>query len=112
MKIQKIQKIIIINFEKTKEKENEIQSTCIQPNENALKNDACITPTDKPNGKISINNASKEELMNLPGIGESKAISIIKYREENGNFATIEDIKNVSGIGDSLFDKIKDYITV
>ena len=50
--------------------------------------------------------------MNLPGIGESKAISIIKYREENGNFATIEDIKNVSGIGDSLFDKIKDYITV
>ena len=64
------------------------------------------------NKLLSINNASKDELMNLPGIGESKAISIIKYREENGNFATIEDIKNVSGIGDSLFDKIKDYITV
>ena len=61
---------------------------------------------------ISINKATKDQLMSLPGIGESKAISIIKYREEQGLFNSIEDIKNVSGIGDSLFDKIKDYITV
>lgn len=61
---------------------------------------------------ISLNTATKEQLMSLPGIGESKAISIIKYREEKGSFTTIEDIKNVSGIGDSLFAKIKDYITI
>lgn len=62
--------------------------------------------------KISINTATKEELLTINGIGESKADSIIKYREENGNFKTIEDIKNVSGIGDSLFEKIKEYITI
>ena len=50
--------------------------------------------------------------MTLSKIGESKANSIIEYRESNGDFKTIEDIKNVSGIGDSLFESIKDYITV
>ena len=49
--------------------------------------------------------------MTLTGIGDSKAEDIIKYREENGLFKTIEDIKNVSGIGDSLFAKIKENIT-
>lgn len=61
---------------------------------------------------ININTASTEELMNITGIGESKAKSIIQYREENGNFKVIEDIKNVSGIGDALFEKIKGSITV
>ena len=51
-------------------------------------------------------------MIKLPSIGESKADKIILYREENGLFKSIEDIKNVSGIGDSLFEKIKDYITV
>lgn len=60
---------------------------------------------------ISINNATKEELMSISGIGESKADSIIEYRKEN-EFKSIEDIKNISGIGDSLFEKIKNYITV
>ena len=48
--------------------------------------------------------------MTLPGIGESKADNIIKYREEFGEFKKLEDIKNVSGIGDSAYSKIKDYI--
>lgn len=61
---------------------------------------------------ININTATKEELLTIAGIGESKADAIISYREENGIFESIEDIKNVSGIGDSLFEKIKDYITV
>lgn len=61
-------------------------------------------------GKININNASKEELMSLPGIGESKADKIIEYRQNN-KFNSIEDIKNISGIGDSIFEKIKDNIT-
>ena len=62
--------------------------------------------------KVSINTASKEELMTISGIGESKANAIIKYREENGNFESIEDIMNVSGIGDALYEKIKDNITI
>ena len=61
---------------------------------------------------ININTASKEELMTLSGIGETKAISIINFRETNGLFTCIEDIKNISGIGDALFEKIKDNITV
>lgn len=61
---------------------------------------------------VNINTATKDELMNISGIGESKAISIISYREEVGCFSTIEDIMNVSGIGESLFEKIKNNITV
>ena len=67
---------------------------------------------DKEDEIVNINTATKEELLSITGIGESKANNIIKYREENGNFESIEDIKNVSGIGDSLFEKIKDYIKV
>ena len=60
---------------------------------------------------ININTASIDELMKLNGIGEKTALKIVVYRQEN-KFETIEDIKKVSGIGDSLFAKIKDYITV
>lgn len=60
---------------------------------------------------VSINTATKEELMTLPSIGESKANNIIEYRNIN-KFTKIEEIKNVSGIGESLFEKIKDYITI
>lgn len=63
-------------------------------------------------GKVNINSATKEELMNLPGIGESRADSIIKYREKNGDFQTIEDIMQVSGIKEALFEQIKDLIKV
>lgn len=99
------------DFEKIKETEKIVQEKCIKKDENALKNDACITDSVKTSGKVSINTATKEELMSLTGIGDSKAEDIIKYREENGLFKTIEDIKNVSGIGDSLFAKIKENIT-
>ena len=61
---------------------------------------------------ININTADVEELDLLPGIGEKLAESIISYRTENGFFQTIEDIKNVPKIGDSIFEKIKDYITI
>ena len=59
---------------------------------------------------VNINTASKEELMTLPGIGESRADSIIAYREDNGGFKSIQDIMKVSGIKDAAFEKIKDYI--
>lgn len=89
-------------------------------------NNACITEEDEkakldekeentaetPMGKININTADKTTLQTLDGIGETKAKAIIEYRNKNGNFKTIEDIKNVSGIGDSVYEKIKDNITV
>jgi competence protein ComEA len=82
-------------------------------------NDACINNgkeenTDSTNktNKISLNTATKEDLMTLPGIGESKALAIIEYKNNNGLFKNIEDIKNVTGIGDSVFDKIKNLIAL
>jgi len=79
-------------------------------------NDACIendtSNSDSTTTLISINNGTKEELMTLTGIGESKANAIITYRNENGNFTDINQIKDVSGIGDSIFDKIKKNITI
>ena len=70
--------------------------------------------TDKNdlNSKVNINTATQEELDTLPGIGESTANKIINYREENGKFKSIEEIKEVSGIGDSKFEQIKDLIEI
>lgn len=61
---------------------------------------------------VNINTASEEELQKLSGIGSSIATKIVAYRKENGKFNTTEDIKNVSGIGDSKFEKIKNNICV
>ena len=62
--------------------------------------------------QVNINTATKEELMTIGGIGESKATQIISYRETNGPFQKIEDIMNISGIKEGIFSKIKDYMTV
>ena len=62
--------------------------------------------------KININTASKEELMTLPGIGESKAMAILAYRQENGAFSTLEELKKVEGIKDAVFAKIRLYIEI
>lgn len=103
----------VADFAKTKEQEAIIQEKCQQKDENALKNDACIceeTPNDTK--LLSINKATLEEFTKLPGIGEAKAQDIINYREANGEFKSIEDLKNISGIGESIFAKIKDLITL
>ena len=63
-------------------------------------------------GKININTAGLSELMNLTGIGERKAQSIITYRNNHGFFKNVEELKNVDGIGDALFESIKEDITV
>lgn len=63
-------------------------------------------------GKVNINTASAEELMTLDGVGEATADKIIAYRQENGPFARIEEIKEVSGIGEKKFGAMKDAITV
>ena len=61
---------------------------------------------------VNINTASESELMTLPGIGQSKANAIITYRTENGKFTKIEDLMNIRGIKDGLFNKVKDLICV
>lgn len=68
--------------------------------------------TDTEDGKINLNTATKEELMTLAGIGESKADSIIRYREEHGKFQEIEDIMKIEGIKSGVFNKIKEQIIV
>jgi competence protein ComEA len=65
-----------------------------------------------PTGKININTATIAELDTLPGIGPAIAQRIIEYRAQNGAFQKIEDLKKVRGIGDVLFDQIKDLVTV
>lgn len=74
--------------------------------EEVISNDANKTE------KININTSSQTELETLSGIGPSTALKIIEYREENGKFKTIEDIKNVPGIGDAKFENIKESICV
>lgn len=102
--------IIIYSSEEIREKYKEEVCVC---DCSYIVNDACINSNDNTENKlVNINTAREEELMNIPGIGEAKAMEIINYREVNGNFNTIEDIMNVPGIGESLFEKIKVYITV
>ena len=67
---------------------------------------------NKEVNKININTATQTQLESLPGIGPSIATKIINYRKENGKFNKIEDIKEVSGIGNNKFEKIKAYITI
>lgn len=62
--------------------------------------------------KVNINKATQTELETLPGIGPSTALKIIEYRENEGKFKKIEDIKEVSGIGEAKFEKIKDFIEI
>lgn len=68
--------------------------------------------SDTADKKVNLNTATKEELMTLPGIGESRADAIIEYRTTSGGFSSIEDIQNISGIKEKAFEKIKDYIEV
>jgi competence protein ComEA len=70
------------------------------------------SPSSQGSGKVNINTATAEELSTLPGIGPTKAQSIIDYRTTSGPFQSIEDIKKVRGIGDATFEKLKDKITV
>lgn len=71
--------------------------------------DVIVIPEKKEQPKISINSATQEELQTLSGIGPSIASRIIEYRKNN-TFQTLEQIKEVKGIGDGLFNKIKDDI--
>ena len=92
-----------------------IDKECICP---VIENKSCISDIvtnfeviEEVNGKVSLNKATKEELMTLKGIGESKAKLIIEYREKTP-FKSIEELLNVKGIGKTMFEKIKDNISI
>lgn len=90
-----------------------MNEACVNDYEIDSNKDNKVEETNKPStSMISINEATKEELLTLSGIGESKADAIIKYRKENGKFITLEDLMKVSGIGESVFEKINTQITL
>lgn len=67
---------------------------------------------EEEDGRVDLNTADIRELMEIPGIGEAKAKSIIAYREQNGGFQSAEDVMKITGIKEGLYSKMKDYITV
>ena len=101
--------VIIVPFKE--EKQNSVGDKEHLNNSNNIENDAKVSNSKNTNNeKVSINKASKEDLMTLKGIGETKALAIINYRKEHGNFKSISELQNVKGIGKSIFEKIKDNI--
>ncbi len=106
--------IVVYSYKEIEEAKKEekivIETPCICEE---VKNDACYKDEDlTSDGKVNINTASFEELKSLNGIGDAKAKAIIEYRNTNGNFKSIEEIKNVIGISESLYEKIKDSIVI
>ena len=91
---------------------SECKCETIEINNCVDKNTTNESNKDTVLAKININTDNKERLMTISGIGSSKADAIIEYRTKNGNFKTTEDIMNVSGISKTIYDKIKDIITV
>lgn len=94
----------------SKDKESEID--IIQENKEGIILSKNLDSKQQEKLKVNINTASQEELEKLPGIGSSIALRIVNYRKENGKFNAIEEIKNVSGIGENKFNHIKDSIYV
>ena len=107
----KSEMVIVINTKSELKNNNNLTCDAVCTRE-VIEVNNCIETENKTNNKININTADINKLTELDGIGESKAKTIIEYRTTNGLFKNIEDIKNISGIGESLYNKIKDKITV
>ncbi len=90
-----------------KDKKQETATNMVISNKQEL-----VTGNKQSSNKININTATQEQLDNLPGVGASTAQKIINYRKENGKFKKKEDLKNVSGIGDSKYNQLKDLIEI
>lgn len=90
---------------------NQVELISTEAGQRVVINNSNINEEEN-NTKVNINTANKEKLETLPGIGETTAQKIIDYREQNGKFTKIEDLQNVSGIGEAKFNSLKDKITV
>lgn len=84
----------------------------LQSNDNLELENSVTSNSNNKNDLININTATIQELDNLPGVGEATANKIINYREEKGRFNSIEEIKNVNGIGEKKYDEIKALINI
>ena len=87
--------------------ENEVEYISTENGDNVIEKNS-----NSNNSKVNINTGGVEELKALPGVGDLLAQKIIDYREKNGKFKTIDDLKNVSGIGDKKFESMKEYVSV
>lgn len=108
-------KDIILNDATLKQEDivtNQDNYNTVQKEENKPKENVSTSKKEELTSKISINNASVSELTKLSGIGESKAKAIVDYRNTNGKFNVLEDLMKVKGIGEKIFAKIKDNITL
>ena len=100
--------LLLIKISGQEKKEIEISGGEVEA---ADENKTEVKSAKEESGLININTASQAELEKLPGIGEKTAEKIIEYREENGPFQSIEDLKNVSGIGEAKHSEVEDLIT-
>lgn len=75
-------------------------------------NGISVVGASQGSGKIGLNTASEAELETLPGVGPSKATAILEYRETNGRFHSIEELMEISGIGEKTFEKLKEHVSV
>lgn len=88
--------------------EEDVESVLMENRENIIK-ESNVSGSSKT---ININKANESELEEIPGVGPSMASKIVNYRKENGEFKNIEDLKNISGIGEKKFDAMREYISV
>ena len=98
--------VIYVPF-KEEEKNNDVY---VNNNDKNYSNTSSATSKKENDGKVSINTADESELMTLNGIGSSKAKAIIEYRNKNGKFNDISEILNINGLGQAIYEKIKDNI--
>lgn len=99
-------RVVLPSSEKAPAEKTQTEKTQTAQTEAALPAEAPVP------AKVNINTATAEELTSLPKIGPSRAESVIAYRTEHGSFSSVSEIMNVSGIGEGIFNEIKDLITV
>ena len=111
-KLEDGQKITIPSINDKTDEDSSYENYISNDPGNMISQNPSSSTSESNTQKVNINTATQTQLETLPGIGPSTASKIISYRNENGKFKSIEDIKNVSGIGDSKFENIKTNICV